>query len=522
MQVKLPSRGVWHPAHANAVVDLPPCRVPSSARYLDLEVELELSWAETGRYEHSALHYAVAGDAGDGRDSDNEGVLCLHVASVGRPVVVRTVVPLDWPGRTVRLRFCPTPQARTGRFRVLSARFQDHRVEGEEASRIARLEDLKDRVRRGVERSERQGFVVLDHAPQALKIELTARCNLTCPHCSSHGTPELHRRYNAMPEMSVEDFERLADEVFPSLTSVNLVGRGEPLLVSGSLWRAVTAKLREHHVRLALVTNATLVRKRLTEEFFPYLETVHVSVDGGTEETFAVNREGAKLQQAIDALYHLNYAARKAGQARRPRIGVTWTLKANNIDELPAFVERAIDIGVDQLTVRHLLVFHGKEREQSVVDRPDLVNEPLRRTYALLEKHGVRSDCPPLIEAAAQPPGVPVQLGERPPRDGCMFVRRTAVVHADGLIPTCPVPFAAAAGRLGEQSFLQIWNGPVLTEVRRSLDTPDEWQQCRHCWYREGRYESQRRSFDSRQERFDLSRPDKLTVQAWDFEDYTQ
>jgi MoaA/NifB/PqqE/SkfB family radical SAM enzyme len=529
MRVAFSGKGIWRDVGAEPSLAFAPCRVPASARYLDLVLALDLPWAETGRYEHSTLRYQQ-----HEAEARPEGVVCLHVAHVGRSSQrVRVLLPDGWAGRPVRMRLFPAPRARAGSYRVLDARFRGDSCENEAASRLARLEALKDRVRRAVARSEADRFVVLDHLPHSLSIELTARCNLTCPHCSSHGTPDLDRRYNAMPEMAVNEFEALADEVFSSLTTVGLVGRGEPLLVSRRLWAAVVSKLREHHVRMTLVTNGTLVRRRLTPEVIPYLETVHVSVDGGSEETFAANRVGATLGQVVDALRYLNDVSRGAKLARRPRIGVSWTLKANNVAELPAFVERAIAIGLDQLTVRHLLVFHGKERSQSVVDRPDLVNEPLRRTYELLARHGVRSDCPPLVPQAeddSEPAhisggngSVPVRITPKPAQDGCMFVRRTAVIHADGVMPTCSAPFAAAAGRLDHGTgFLGIWNGPVLKTVRATLGTPDEWAQCRHCWYREGRYESQRRTFDGSSHRYDLTEPDRLTVEAWDFEDYRQ
>ena len=247
-----------------------------------------------------------------------------------------------------------------------------------EAARIARLEDLKDRVRQACEAGEQEHAPIMKHFPQSLKLELTARCNLTCPHCSSHGTEELHRRHNQMSEMPVERLIRLADEVFPSLTSVGLVGRGEPLLVSNRLWNTLIQKLDEHHVLLTLVTNGTIVRRRITAEVMRRIETVHLSVDGGTESTFAINRRGSHLSQAIDALEYLNEIRRPLGLARRPRIGVTWTLKSNNVTELPEFIEHAIGIGIEQVTLRHLLVFHGHSRGDPVIDQPELANGPLR------------------------------------------------------------------------------------------------------------------------------------------------
>jgi len=461
--------------------------------------------------------------------------VCIHIPAADRPCTLHVVLPEEVRrSQTVEFRFDPAPSAVEGVVRVSEIRFvqgddDDH---DEDASRVARLEDLKDRVRRACEAGEIEHVPVMEHLPQSLKLELTARCNLTCPHCSSHGTEELHLRHNRMPEMPVEQLVRLADEVFPSLTSLGLVGRGEPLLVSNRLWSTLIDKLDEYRVLLTLVTNGTLVHRRITPDVMRLVETLHVSVDGGTESTFAINRKGAHLAQAVDALEYLNEVRRPLGRARRPRIGVTWTLKANNVEELPAFIERAIGIGIEQVTLRHLLVFHGHSRGESVVDRPEIANGPLRATYELLRRHGIRGDCPPLIEETA-PVGAhrdegatPVVLRRtpgNPQRDGCMFVHRTAVVHVDGLVPTCAAPFAAAAGRFGsDTTFGDIWNGEVLREVRSTIDTPAEWPQCTNCWYREGRYQSQRRSYDSGAQRYDISAPDELTRRSWDFEQYRQ
>lgn len=78
-------------------------------------------------------------------------------------------------------------------------------------------------------------------------------------------------------------------------------------------------------------------------------------------------------------------------------------------------------------------------------------------------------------------------------RDGCMFIHRMAVINFDGEVQTCSVPYAKVAGGLGRAAnFDEIWNGDVMRGVRGALNTEGEWQQCRSCWYREGKFHSQR------------------------------
>lgn len=61
----------------------------------------------------------------------------------------------------------------------------------------------------------------------------------------------------------------------------------------------------------------------------------------------------------------------------------------------------------------------------------------------------------------------------------CLFIRRTAVIMADGEVVTCANMFAESVGRLDEQAgFLEIWNGARFASVRACLGTADEWHQC--------------------------------------------
>ena len=382
-------------------------------------------------------------------------------------------------------------------------------------ARAARLA-LKERVRSEVVRSELTGASAVSHLPESLNIELTPRCNLECGHCSSHGTPDLHRRHNQMKDLPVDVLRRLADEVFPSLTVVSLLGRGEPLLSRNELWDELLTQLRRHEVLLNFVTNGTLLRHRLTEELMPLLDTITVSVDGGTGDTMAANRRGATLDGVMEGIARFDELRRRVKLPRRPRLAVSWTLKRNNIEELPGFIEALARFEPDLFVARHLLVFFEKDQAESLIGSEDFANGYLRRAYAALAAHGIRSDCPPLMTSAV----APVVSESASPRGRCVFIHRTAVVHSTGEIPTCSLPFAPRAGSLLEaSSFRDVWSGAVLNDARRAMGTADEWKQCRECWYREAHYSTQRDLFEQGK-RFDLTAMARFSQRAWDFRDF--
>jgi hypothetical protein len=55
-----------------------------------------------------------------------------------------------------------------------------------------------------------------------------------------------------------------------------------------------------------------------------------------------------------------------------------------------------------------------------------------------------------------------------------------------------------------------------MKEVRATFNTPEEWEQCQHCWYREGSYQRQRKAIaESRQ--LDMTESSLFTEETWDF-----
>jgi radical SAM protein with 4Fe4S-binding SPASM domain len=103
----------------------------------------------------------------------------------------------------------------------------------------------------------------------------------------------------------------------------------------------------------------------------------------------------------------------------------------------------------------------------------------------------------------------------------CMFIRRTAVIMADGEVVTCANMYAENVGHLErEETFTNIWNNDRMQSVRATLGSPDEWSQCTHCWFREIRYGEQRAQWAIRGSpaaQASLSRPAKYQPISWDF-----
>jgi hypothetical protein len=170
-------------------------------------------------------------------------------------------------------------------------------------------------------------------------------------------------------------------------------------------------------------------------------------------------------------------------------------------------------------------VYFEKDREQSLIDNPALANSYLREAYELLARYKIGGNSMPLIAQTAKnyathdPIGINADLYavNSPQRDGCIFIRRTGTVLVDGEVPSCGAPFVKMAGVISQTSnFMSIWNGTMMKEVRAVFNTSAEWEQCQHCWYREGAYQRQRQDIATGH-RPEMTEPSIFTEGTWDF-----
>lgn len=515
-------------SHTSAVLE----KLPGQ-QLLELDLTIELSWRDSRNYEYSKLYYRRPQD----KHFSEQDVICFRILYSGRRERIRVCLPeqiRQWTN--VIFRIDALPYAR-GRFNLHALTLCDPEKDNDEEAAMtirANLSAQKEWVRKQVKISETQLRVFTPHYPESIGLELTPNCNLTCGHCSSHGTAELHRTHNKMRAMSREMLADLANEVFPHLTVINVVGRGETTMVSNALWSDFVGHVKKHQVFINLVTNAYDLKQKITSDLIAHIDTLTISIDGITERTFSANRGGASLAHTIGEIAFFHDLRKNAGLARRPKLCLSWTLKKNNIAEFPEFIRKMAAFEPDLIYARHLLIFHEKDRAESLLDIPNVANVHLAEAYALMHKFQIRSECPPLFDhpepviATEQdlntPPSNSAPTNNHvnptsPDRvaDRCIWIHRTGSILAGGEISTCGRHYAAVAGNLADAaSFMEIWNGPEMMDIRAAFGTADEWSQCRNCWFRESRYDAQR-SARAKGDHYLLDSGSKFSSDAWDF-----
>lgn len=517
---KLPCR-----AEGNESLCFPPLRLRPADELLELTLRLDGTRQALNSYRYSKLYYCSDPAASFSEDA----VICFEVPEYGCSQTVQVALPAKALAAAresgcLRLRLDVLPYSE-GLWQLESWRLVSP-LENPALTAAARRVAHRQWVREQVLQSERERRVELPHYPESVSIELTPLCNLRCPHCSSHGMPHLHKHHNLLPEMPLARFRSLAEESFPHVSVVSAVGRGEPTLASDELWNCLIEQLRKHAVRLSCVTNGTRIRERFSAAEMPLIHELTFSIDGNTAETFESNRLGAKFDEVLDNLRYYHELRNAAPLARRPQLTISWTLKRNNVAELPDFVRRIAEFEPDLLSIRHMVIFQDKERSQSLLDYGAEANAALREAYAEMARLGIRHESPALMPeapvsatevASSAPPPV---LAER--ENECNWMHRTAIIMADGEVTSCGKHYGAQMGHLNEQTTLwDVWNGANMQSLRRGFGGPGMWDQCKACWLREIKWHTQRQAKDLKQA-YEHDAPMDFSEAAWDYREYSE
>jgi len=209
-----------------------------------------------------------------------------------------------------------------------------------------------------LKRTRARGF------PPFLMIEPTSRCDMACPMCFVRRNRE---RY-ALGDMTFANFRKVMDEVGPSLITLALWGYGEPLLNESLPGMIVYAR------RMGVFTSVTTNALSLTEEkadalIESGLDYLIVSLDGATEDTYAMYRSPGKFARVVENISVLT--KRKKGKGRsNPFVNLQFIVMKGNEHEIGMVKKLARDLGVDKLSLKKAWVFTKEEEERILPSDP--------------------------------------------------------------------------------------------------------------------------------------------------------
>ena len=193
--------------------------------------------------------------------------------------------------------------------------------------------------------ADRSSFA--DTPPVCLYLETTNRCNLLCETC-----PRTFETLEPPADMSWALFTKIVDQV-PNVARVVLHGVGEPMLVK-DLPRMIRY-LKDRGVYVLFNTNGTLMQPRRFQELIDTgLDELRVSLDAADRESYAKVR-GKDFFNRIVRDVGKFIAFQKEVGATTPRVSLWLTGMKETVEQLPAFVRLAAQIGVTEVHLQRLV-----------------------------------------------------------------------------------------------------------------------------------------------------------------------
>jgi MoaA/NifB/PqqE/SkfB family radical SAM enzyme len=319
--------------------------------------------------------------------------------------------------------------------------------------------------------------------PQTLYLEVTNRCNLKCRTCLQfYGMKERPR------DLSLEETKEISRQ-FPELRRAVLHGIGEPLL--NKKLPEIIGYLKSLNVYVLFNSNALLLNKECASQLVSKgLDELRVSLDAGTEKTFARIRVGdgfLKLGNNIEALSQM----RSTDGRSTPKISVWMVATRENVEDLPELIKLAARVGIDEVYLQRL-VFPTDGPGRGLADKEYAVTEPTPQVTEILRKsHEISRQLKISLMASglvSPTESLKPQSRNAAPWRQCRRPREVAYITAWGnVLPCCVSPFSTVdyssliLGNVFDQPFEQIWLGEKYREFRRKHQSDNPPGCCSSC-----------------------------------------
>jgi MoaA/NifB/PqqE/SkfB family radical SAM enzyme len=322
--------------------------------------------------------------------------------------------------------------------------------------------------------------------PVCLYLEVTNRCNLLCTTC-----PRTYEELEPPADMSWDLFRSIVDQV-PDLARAVLHGVGEPMLVA-NLPRMVE-HLKDRGVYVLFNTNGTVLGERNGRALIGAgLDELRVSLDASNRESFKAIRGRDYFGRIIRNVRAFCELQQREGHDR-PRVSVWLTGLKETVEQLPAFVKVAAEIGVKEIYLQRLVFF-----EESAIGKA----QPSQALFERLtqQEAGYLKEAEDLARAlgvtfgasgAASEPGSSLKgTNDASPWSLCRRPWSLMYFTANGnALPCCIAPFSQhgygnyTLGHAARQSLPDIWNGPAYRDFRAALLSDSPPKSCANCGLR--------------------------------------
>jgi MoaA/NifB/PqqE/SkfB family radical SAM enzyme len=194
-------------------------------------------------------------------------------------------------------------------------------------------------------------------------LEPTNRCNISCRTCIRQSWQ------TDLGQMSEQTFQRILDSLISisPRPTVFFGGLGEPLFHPQTI--EMVRRVKELGARVELITNGTLLDEERSRGLIAAgLDTLWVSIDGATPESYADVRLGAELPKVLANLKRFK-RLRPPAHRPTPAIGIAFVAMKRNLADLPQVLALGRRLGAKQFMVSNVLPHTEEMQQETLFDR---------------------------------------------------------------------------------------------------------------------------------------------------------
>ena len=290
--------------------------------------------------------------------------------------------------------------------------------------------------------------------PVHIMVELTNYCNLRCPVCPT-GTKVLKRKPQ---NIDVGLYAKFMDDMSDYLLTSSLWGWGESLLHPE--FEEILRLSFNRGVNIILSTNGqNLNDEKIINAILRYPPAhLIVALDGITDETLSVYRQGAKLKPALEGVKGIA-TWRKNGV---PKLDMRYIVMSHNEHEYPELSTFARNNKFDNLTIRTLSVI---DSEGGIEAHSHL--KPKGEKYAAYKYDGAK----------------------RVEYDGyiCDSALHLPAIFSDGTLLLCCQDYDGQVkyGDLNKSSFKELWFSERAAKMRKVVLSDNKYKFCYNCPFKD-------------------------------------
>ena len=300
--------------------------------------------------------------------------------------------------------------------------------------------------------------------PKSVIIETTLRCNLRCIHCVSH----LRRvKHNAdMAPGILEMIWPLAEQA----EDISLDNQGE--FFCNRNYLPIFRRARDTGKRTTITTNGKLIGEEIIDNvFFGGLTNLNFSIDGINAKTHERLRVGSDYEKLM-ALLRKTCERKRNSISDLPHIGINMVIRRENIEQLPAMVKLARELGVERMNVFHFFAWKRSLEMECLFHHKGLSDRYVGIAEEQNRDSGMELCLTTLFAEDAK-------HGRRRFRK-CDYPFSAVTIGADGEVFAC-CDWRMVMGNLNEASFDDIWNGERYRQLRRTVNSTHPQTICANC-----------------------------------------